>query len=581
MNSVTYGVVLKNSAKGLSKRPRESDNVVSNPRVQLATFLVMVPLILIFFRPTWLEFLGFYLVDFLSFVICSSFELKLFYRFYPGSELYFPNIRPTLSSLVSLKDRIQLYYNILNFPKNRSFYLIAASAIKVAPAFLYSILTWGSQGTYLLTVGKCLSICAFTFSFSIGMSYLEYHNVMSTALAKIHEIYDWTEVFAKVEINSDKRAWQNIELLCTSVLIIFFLCLVSIIIQDRAESVIWAQVEFAYVSISVLYFVATILYTSRNQVMAGISKIVDNHSEDNIYLQFSSISLSTNPHLAFHQRAINNVVYKSVETQKELHYSMHKLSEDSRFRQIGELTALLAHDSSTHLEIMGLSLQLLRRDQALTLSDDRRFQNLERAFETLASLLENVKTFVREENSSKGIASIIKAYDGVVSLVKIHFGHDTKYKDISFNLDLDADRFVSISQTSLNQIFMNLMINSISNMTSHNVDRPAINIVEVESPNYDNVELLYQDTGTGLSKEMFLNMTERSGYGSDVAGIGLRLISKILKQAGGSIELIESIDDEHGTKFLITLRRYTEVITRPKIQLTEVVEGGPEVRPEA
>jgi len=100
------------------------------------------------------------------------------------------------------------------------------------------------------------------------------------------------------------------------------------------------------------------------------------------------------------------------------------------------------------------------------------------------------------------------------------------------------------------------LVNLIKNATEHTFCGGTISITAIDNPMY--VEVVVQDTGTGIKKEDLPHIFERFYKGntkSESIGIGLNLSKTIIEKQDGTIH-VESEEGE-GTKFIIHFYKVT------------------------
>ncbi|RYZ90114.1 MAG: HAMP domain-containing histidine kinase [Proteobacteria bacterium] len=526
----------------------ETDAVLSNKWVHLALLVVLVPLILLFFRPTLKEFLGFYFIDLAAFFVCRIIDLKLFYRFYPETREYFPNISQSLAHLKTLKSRTQVLESMRAFPKNRSLYFLFANTVKVTPAFIYSMLVWGEPGSYVLTFVKAVLICLFTFSFATSMSYISYHNVMSATLKEIHSRFNWTDVIHSQDLKPHQRSWIAFEVLPISILTIFFFILSVFVLIDRDVPVYMSILRFTYILLSIALFIGMILRSSRKQIYDGMSEFVERYTQTSDPANLGGLIFSLNPLIAQQQIAINKLVNRILEDVTEKERLFDEVAERSSMELIGQSAAMFVHDVSKYIANISLSIKVLKMKSN---PDSAKFTDIiQTSFNSLVALLEGFRRTIREDGSSKGIGSITRAFEDVKELNRLIFSNEIASR-ITFRSNVPDDLLVGLRQPALVHFLGNLVTNSTQNFAQKDIQDPSITLNLIDRDE-DEVTLQYLDNGTGLSSEQFkiisgLNASTEAG----TVGVGMKFTKRLIERHGGSIEVLDGIQ-EHGTCFLIT-----------------------------
>jgi two-component system sensor histidine kinase ResE len=147
--------------------------------------------------------------------------------------------------------------------------------------------------------------------------------------------------------------------------------------------------------------------------------------------------------------------------------------------------------------------------------------------------------------------------DIVVLLEKLSFKfkHDIKENDIAFNVNTSEDSIIfDFDYDKMENVLNNLLDNAIRYTSPK--DSITINVDAGQD-----VEILIQDTGTGIKKEhqerifeRFYKVDESRTRGKHGTGLGLYIVRSIIESHGGTIEL----DSEYGrgSTFIIRLPKH-------------------------
>jgi len=163
--------------------------------------------------------------------------------------------------------------------------------------------------------------------------------------------------------------------------------------------------------------------------------------------------------------------------------------------------------------------------------------------ERLKKILLDLKLFYRKDAQSFEMADINAAIESSINII-IH-----EYKDrISLQKNLGYLPDVECNITKLNQVFVNLLINS-----CHAIEGEGQ--ITVNTRNLDgHVEISFEDTGCGMP-ESVKNQIFQPFYttkpGTLGSGLGLSISSKIIKAHGGKISVDSTVGK--GTTFTIVI----------------------------
>ena len=216
----------------------------------------------------------------------------------------------------------------------------------------------------------------------------------------------------------------------------------------------------------------------------------------------------------------------------------------------------LSHDLRAPLKtIQGFSQRLQKKlltenNQELSLYCEQINKNALR----LDSLIDDTLSITRSENLAEDYSEI--NFERILSEIQMQFSEINRENPVAFKVHFKHKKSLFSQQTRINQIFANLISNSIKYAKSaeHN---PYVEI-ETENLSDDMFEIRIKDNGIGVAKEqhdkmfsMFFRAQSSVSFGS---GLGLHLVRKNVEKLGGNINFNSS---EEGTEFIIQLPQTT------------------------
>lgn len=531
----------------------QRDSVMANPWVGVAMAFVMMPLIILFFRPSILEFLIFLLVDFLAFKIMGLVDIPIFRRIFPETKCFFPSVDVDQVRSYGAEKRQKIYQEMLDFPRRRCVYVLVASFFKAVPALLCVYLLWSDHIENLSLFLKTLSICAFFYSYQFGITYIEYHLLMSKSLKVIHEHQDWSEVFRGHEVAKENSSLFQVEILCAASVWFFWVTLLVLILADRSQPLWMAIVQTIYVSTCGLCLISLIFFASKNQVTQGIEALREYNLNSQHAIDHSGVALSTYPILAFYQRVLNQMIVRNAASEREIHLWILRRSESNRYLDLGHVAGLMVHDLVTPLTVMRHSLSTLEELSVQSPQQVTYFDRLKFCLQQMTDLIVNVRSSIRNKANGQKIAEPLLAHEAAKQFVTYVF-QDEISRGLTHIYNVPTELSVIMPQPELNQVFLNLYSNAMRNMISNNVEIPTI-VVEVLEESEHQIILSFKDIGAGLSLETFHFITEESNQLTETAGIGLKLTKRLIELYGGSLSLKDNDAGETGTQFLLTLKK--------------------------
>ncbi len=216
----------------------------------------------------------------------------------------------------------------------------------------------------------------------------------------------------------------------------------------------------------------------------------------------------------------------------------------------------LSHDLRAPLKtIQGFSQRLQKKlltenNQELSLYCEQINKNALR----LDSLIDDTLSITRSENLAEDYSEI--NFERILSEIQMQFSEINRENPVAFKVHFKHKKSLFSQQTRINQIFANLISNSIKYAKSaeHN---PYVEIA-TENLSDEMFEIRIKDNGIGVAKEqhdkmfsMFFRAQSSVSFGS---GLGLHLVRKNVEKLGGNINFNSS---EEGTEFIIQLPQTT------------------------
>ena len=255
-----------------------------------------------------------------------------------------------------------------------------------------------------------------------------------------------------------------------------------------------------------------------------------------------------------------------LSTLEKLHQYQDQLVEIEKIASLGDMVAGIAHEINTPI---GLGVT------ASTLLDDR-LKEIINAFENKTLKSSQLKKFLTEGEENIGIiyrnldraAKLISSFkevavdqsneevrqfniNNLLEQVLLTLKAKIKKENVKLTLECPNDLIIKSKPGPINQILINLIINSIM----HGFEHKQIGMIHI-SVSYlsEQLHINYQDDGTGIDDSIKSRVfdpftTTKRGHGG--SGLGLHLVFNLVTQAlNGHIDC-ES-DAEHGTSFNIT-----------------------------
>ena len=218
--------------------------------------------------------------------------------------------------------------------------------------------------------------------------------------------------------------------------------------------------------------------------------------------------------------------------------SKEKIIKAERLSAIGELASRFAHDLRNPLQVIRLSLSILKEKYGSNSVISKDFARIERSIQRMSHQIEGVMDFIgtkplQLQTISVGeiIRSVIKN-DSIPDSVKISYPPN--------DITIDCDR------EKLEVVFENIFLNARQAMN----DAGTINIKLEENNGWVRLEI--KDSGPGIPEEVLpkifdpLFTTKQEG-----TGLGLSSVKNIIEQHNGTVHV--KTETGLGTTFVLSL----------------------------
>lgn len=256
-----------------------------------------------------------------------------------------------------------------------------------------------------------------------------------------------------------------------------------------------------------------------------------------------------------------------LSTLEKLHQFQGQLVENEKMASLGDMVAGIAHEVNTPVGL-GVTASSLLADRLTEIQQAYEEKTLKGSHlkRFLHESSENINIVIRNLNRAADLISSFKQvavdqsneearYFNVKQLldeVCLTLGPQLKETNYHININCDESLYINAKAGPLNQIFINLIMNSKIH-GFNNGPEGTITITIMDLSNQLNI--IYQDNGVGIDDSVKAKVFEpfvTTKRGEGGSGLGLHLVYNLVTQAlGGSIQL-ESIPSQ-GVTFEINI----------------------------
>ena len=239
------------------------------------------------------------------------------------------------------------------------------------------------------------------------------------------------------------------------------------------------------------------------------------------------------------------VILEDITEKKKME---EQLQQASKLASLGKLTAGISHEIGNPLASISSLVQELK-SLKMESGEDKEFtseslKTINSHIERIAKIVRSLGDFARISTKEKIPSNISEILDRTINLVK----YDKRFKNVQLVPNIDTIPPFRINPDQIQQVFLNLMLNSIDAM-------PDGGKLTVSMKKTDNsVEIIFSDTGTGIDETIIDRIfdpfftTKSPGRGT---GLGLSICYGIIREHNGTIT-VKSRRGE-GTTFTIRL----------------------------
>lgn len=230
-----------------------------------------------------------------------------------------------------------------------------------------------------------------------------------------------------------------------------------------------------------------------------------------------------------------------------------KIFQQDRLATVGLLASGLAHEIGTPLGVVRGRAELILQKKELEAGVRRNLDIIIQQIDRVSKFISSLLNLSRDRETSKGCCVLKDVIDE--SLLLLNPKLKTIHADAA--ISVPSDLVAGIECGPLEQVLLNLFMNSIHSMTDANkAGRTEGHHLRISSEVTDtSVRLFVSDTGMGINAKTKANLfrpfytTKAQGEGT---GLGLSISSQLLADCGGSLELYDTQEGQ-GSTFLIEL----------------------------
>lgn len=528
-------------------------------------YLVINAFFCLLFRPVLIEFILLTLIDLAAMiVIMGPREKKLFLKIYPEFRKCFPFVEIEQLGGLSLEEKVQHYNSMVSYPKKRIYYLMLLSIPKVIPGAIFILFGVHRIIPFYLHFLKYLAFQILILSFYFSVAYIEFHVLISNGLRELHQRFNWTGAFLKVNLGSNEEefnAQENIGLFAVGISFSFIFILFGLSPDLLSSPYLPLQIFFncviCFLAIGRLYF----LY--RNYLVGGLRNIqhfLENLDWERGQNEFA-VPLHSSGLLAKYEQTLNCIYHRLLNYKEELFLWILRETEQNRYKAMGEMSGLIIHDLVGPLNTISLCVDELK-NRTQTEENRKFFYHMQVSVNQSLQLISSFRSFLKNPDDQELQSDFVSCHRQVLLVLNTEFRGAIFHK-LRINIDPGLkDIKVKMGRVNLMHILYNLYKNSITDFLNNSIENPVI-LVGILEQDQSSISLCISDNGSGLSVQEFEKMTSMNSLTVKdeifKKGLGLRLICRLVERYNGELKVKENEpSDLEGTSFILTLLKGEE-----------------------
>lgn len=285
------------------------------------------------------------------------------------------------------------------------------------------------------------------------------------------------------------------------------------------------------------------------------------------------------------EEQVNQRTKKLEATVDKLRSTQSQLVQSEKMASLGQLTAGMAHEINNPLNYMSQGVEVLKEDikdlktllfkyDEVLVEDleeikqlkkdlqidfvyteiDEALSDIEDGINRTVGITSGLKTFSRLNESDFKLASIHENLDSTLSLMK----HELGIKNITVKKDyVSTTDQVECNPGKMNQVFMNLLTNSIHALNSDSAKKDGEITIRTNSVG-DQFLISIKDNGMGMSAETRNKLFDPFFTTKDVGegtGLGMSIVHGIINDHSGTIDVISELNSGTEIKILIPFNK--------------------------
>jgi signal transduction histidine kinase len=487
--------------------------------------------------------------------IYSQAKIQIFFQ--PQSEI----IESTRS--LSETERIEFILAARHLPQKWAIASFFICFVKAIPAYLVMMFVWPHSRPIGFDAVLLLTILALCYTYFAGMIYIESHRFLTQLLEQVHQERNWAHAFNIISHQETSFQVHHVEKIIVGSIVCLGLLLQSLLLYPSISTHSHPNISSTSMILNNFFIglMTALLYwrfrsVANEHMKDGFRKIFSALHQLQKKTLDQGIALDTTDFLGKFDSIFNDMTLRLRQTEQELAQWIAREHEKSRFKVLGEMSALIAHDMRGPLNTGLFCVEKMKESPMIVVDKPDYLVRLDRSLRHIYQLTENLRDRLKGKDQNISFTRFLDCHENVLYLLKIQF-FEKGFDRIQWFIDGDTKMNLPVHPVDLTQILDNLYRNSVQNLLKSDTLNPKIMIELTNDQNH--IKISISDNGMGLSKEHFYKMTDYQVLGSNTyQGLGLKLSCRLAEQVGGKLMWNPSFW-ERGTTLLLEFPRPTNM----------------------
>lgn len=248
---------------------------------------------------------------------------------------------------------------------------------------------------------------------------------------------------------------------------------------------------------------------------------------------------------------------EALRTESENRINMlKKLHHTERLATIGQLSAGIAHELGTPLNIISGIPQLIMKQKGIDKKTIDHCQSILKEAKYMSNIIQQLLDFSRPKTKRKIMVNILHLIKQNIDMLRSNVPDKIKIRILAS----DDNILIYMDQSQIQQVLINILMNAIQAMPNGgNIDIDFKKIKfhhpsKLKNIKKDFLKISIKDEGEGIPKNNIKYIFDPFFTTKDIGkgtGLGLSIVYSIIKDNGGLIDVISK--EKKGSQFLIYL----------------------------